>query len=227
MKLSRTASARLNAVLDDWLPPRLRDGQLFTAAARRLQGEGAIPIDEFKDRAFALSEPEFGDFYRFQSHALDQGETDLTPESADAVTRAVVGTRVLDVACGRGYLAERLAPDHQVVGCEIAVSSASPRFDTVAGSVERLPFADRSFETVVSTHTLEHVQHLALAIAELRRVCARRLVVVVPRQRPYRVTFNAHLHFFPYAWSVLAWTGTERSHSLELVGGDWLYIEEC
>jgi hypothetical protein len=53
-----------------------------------------------------------------------------------------------------------------------------------------------------------------------------RVVVVVPRQRPYRSTFNPHLHFFPYEFSLLAWTGTERPHSLSLAGGDWLYVED-
>ena len=78
----------------------------------------------------------------------------------------------------------------------------------------------------MSTHTLEHVQHLGSALAELRRVAAKRLVVVVPRQRPYRVTFNPHIHFFPYEFSLLAWTGTDRPYRCELVGGDWLYVEE-
>jgi ubiquinone/menaquinone biosynthesis C-methylase UbiE len=93
------------------------------------------------------------------------------------------------------------------------------------GNIEELPFRDGAFDTVVSTHTLEHVQHLAAAIAELRRVARERLVVVVPRQRPYRVTFNPHIQFFPYRFSLLAWTGTEHEHRLELVGGDWLYVE--
>ncbi len=133
---------------------------------------------------------------------------------------------MLDVASGRGYLAERLAGSHRVVGCDIAVLSSSPRYHTVQGSIERLPFATGAFDTAVSTHTLEHVQHFELALAELRRVCTRRLVVVVPCQRPYRVTFNAHLHFFPYEWSLLAWTGTDHAYSLDLIGGDWLYTEE-
>jgi ubiquinone/menaquinone biosynthesis C-methylase UbiE len=79
---------------------------------------------------------------------------------------------------------------------------------------------------VVSTHTLEHVQHLDRALDELRRVARRRLIVVVPKQRPYAVTFNPHIHFFPYRWSVLAWTGTAATHTCELVGGDWLYVED-
>ena len=42
----------------------------------------------------------------------------------------------------------------------------------------------------------------AAALAELRRVAAKRLIVVLPKERPYRYTFNLHLHFFPYRYQV-------------------------
>jgi hypothetical protein len=57
-------------------------------------------------------------------------------------------------------------------------------------------------------------------------VARQRIVVVVPHQRPYRATFNPHIHFFPYKFSLLAWTGTDHPHTLDLVGGDWLYVED-
>ncbi|MCU1429662.1 MAG: SAM-dependent methyltransferase, partial [Actinomycetia bacterium] len=143
----------------------------------------------------------------------------------------VTGERVLDVACGAGFLSGLLADrGHEVVGCDVAVSAgrrgADPRVQWCDGNLEELPFRDRAFDTVVSTHTLEHVQHLAGAIDELRRIAARRLVIVVPRQRPYAVTFNPHIQFFPYRFSLLAWTGTDYRHTIDLVGGDWLYVEE-
>ncbi|HMK10836.1 MAG TPA: class I SAM-dependent methyltransferase, partial [Acidimicrobiales bacterium] len=162
---------------------------------------------------------------------FEQGETDLTPESLDAVAASIVGDTVLDVACGKGYLASILARDHRVVGADVALATGDRAIRhhgalLCEANVERLPFRDGAFDTVVSTHTLEHVQHLGPALEELRRVAAKRLVVVVPRQRPYRVTFNPHIHFFPYKFSVLAWTGTDRPYRCELAGGDWLYVEE-
>ena len=51
-------------------------------------------------------------------------------------------------------------------------------------------------------------------------------MIVVPRQRPYRGALNPHIHFFPYRFSLMAWTGSERPYRCELVGGDWLYIED-
>jgi ubiquinone/menaquinone biosynthesis C-methylase UbiE len=229
--LSRTASLRINDALDRWLPPAFRDSQLLGKVVRRLYAPLTEDITTFKDRAFYLSRSEYAAFYQSLQSKVDQGITDLTPESLGAVIAAVDGRTVLDVACGRGYLAESLATrGHDVVGCDVATSAgrrgADQRVQWCDGNVEELPFRDGAFDTVVSTHTLEHVQHLGRALAELRRVARRRVVIVVPRQRPYRVTFNPHIQFFPYRFSVLAWTGTDHEHRLELVGGDWLYTED-
>lgn len=230
MKLSRRASLWITDMLDRYLPPSVRDSRLFGNLARRMYEGLAIDIVDLKDKAFYLSRAEFANFYQSMHSRFDQGVTDLTPESLDAVLAAVRDKSVLDVACGLGYVCERLAPEHDVVGCDVAVSAGRrgthPNVRWCDGNIEELPFRDRAFDTVVSTHTLEHVQHLGVALGELRRVARERIVVVVPHQRPYRTTFNPHIHFFPYRFSLLAWTGTARPHTLDLVGGDWLYVED-
>jgi SAM-dependent methyltransferase len=230
LRFSRRASLWINDALDRYLPPSVRDSRLFGKLARRMYDGLAIDIVELKDKAFYLSRAEFAAFYQSLHSRFDQGDTDLTPESLAEVLGAVRGERVLDVACGLGYVCERLAPNHDVVGCDVAVSAGRrgthPNVHWCDGNIEELPFRDRAFDTVVSTHTLEHVQHFGLALSELRRVARERIVVVVPHQRPYRTTFNPHIHFFPYRFSLLAWTGTDRPHTLELVGGDWLYVED-
>jgi SAM-dependent methyltransferase len=231
VKLSRKASLWINEALDRYVPPAMRDSKLFGFLARKMYGHLTIDIVELKDKAFYLSRAEFAAFYQNLRSRFDQGVSDLTAESLEAVLRAVTGHSVLDVACGLGYLCERLAPDHDVVGCDVAVSAgrrgSHPNVRWCDGNVEELPFRDDAFDTVVSTHTLEHVQHLGIALGELRRVARQRVVVVVPHQRPYKATFNPHIHFFPYRFSLLAWTGTDRPHTLDLVGGDWLYVEDA
>lgn len=59
-----------------------------------------------------------------------------------------------------------------------------------------LPYGNRVFDTVVCAHTLEHMKDYKKALAELRRVCSRRLMMIVPKQREYQYTFDLHLHFF-------------------------------
>lgn len=231
MRMSRARANQLNRILDDWLPPRLRDSRPMAALARRMFADLPIRIDEFKDRAFRLSRGDMADFYRNLDSRFDLGATDLTDGSMRAVVDSVAGGSVLDVACGKGALADRLSAEHHVVGCDVAVDRgdralAHRSFTAVEAVIESLPFASRCFDTVVSTHTIEHVLDPRSALDELRRVARRRVVVVVPRQRPYRVTFNPHLHFFPYEHSLLAWTGTDHVERCELVDDDWLYVED-
>jgi ubiquinone/menaquinone biosynthesis C-methylase UbiE len=78
-----------------------------------------------------------------------------------------------------------------------------PAVNFLQENIERLSFADNEFDTVISSHTLEHVQDAQAAIQELRRVTKSRLIVVLPKQRPYRYTFDLHLRFFPYSHTVV------------------------
>jgi hypothetical protein len=71
------------------------------------------------------------------------------------------------------------------------------------------------------------VLDIRAAIAELRRICTRRLVIVVPLEREYRFTFNAHIHFFPYPHSFLRHISPlPTSYDLRVIGRDLLYTEE-
>ena len=73
---------------------------------------------------FELTPEEFSLFYRSLDSHFDQGDTDLTPDSAEGVLEAVTGTTVLDVACGKGWLSSRLAQrGAQVVGVDLALTT--------------------------------------------------------------------------------------------------------
>lgn len=202
----------------NWLPARL------------LFGPDADLFLDFKERALNLTDEEFGEVYRTAHRVVIERETDLTKLSLAAVLESVVGDEVLEVGCGSGYLANRLSASHRVTATDIYVDDevrAKYRDVTfVTAPISRLPFADASFETVVSTHVLEHVQDLAGAMAELRRVARRRVIVVVPRQRPYRYTYDLHLHFFPYEYTLVAALNPLDRYTLRDLEGDWVYIEE-
>ena len=53
------------------------------------------------------------------------------------------------------------------------------------------------------THVIEHILDYRAAIAELRRITGRRLIIVVPRERESIYAFNPHFNFFPYRHSFL------------------------
>ncbi len=92
------------------------------------------------------------------------------------------------------------------------------------GTVEEIPFPDGYFDTVICAHTLEHVRDIPKAMNELRRVCSGRLIVVLPRQRPYRYTFDLHVHFFPYRFSVMNAISNQHG-TCRLMSNDWVYVE--
>ncbi len=100
------------------------------------------------------------------------------------------GHRVLDVACGTGVLtreAKSRAGSGQVVGLDlnpgmIAVASGlAPDIEWREGAAELLPFADRSFDVVVSQFGLMFFRDQAHALREMMRVLTPggRLVVAV------------------------------------------------
>ena len=91
------------------------------------------------------------------------------------------GKRVLDLGCAGGFMAEALAARGALVtGLDPAVAAVAAgraksrasgsAVDYLAGTGERQPFADDSFDVVVCVDVLEHVQDLTAVIAETRRV---------------------------------------------------------
>lgn len=91
------------------------------------------------------------------------------------------GARVLDVACGTGFgVLELSTRGFGAVGLDVdrrlcaLVASAARHFDVrakaVAGDACQLPFADGSFDAVMSRSFFEHVYDRDLAITEQLRV---------------------------------------------------------
>ncbi len=91
--------------------------------------------------------------------------------------------RVLDAACGVGYGAPIITASGAVstyTGLDRAneaLAIANHDFDSsgrafIKGDVYSLPFADASFDTVVSLETIEHLEHPDRALAEFKRVLA-------------------------------------------------------
>jgi ubiquinone/menaquinone biosynthesis C-methylase UbiE len=103
------------------------------------------------------------------------------------LVRERIGTvkdlRILEVACGRGGFVRELArAGAQVTGCDFSLSALRvgqskleqaegtdlPFF--VQGDVQNLPFADESFDLLVSCETIEHVPDVTSAMREMWRV---------------------------------------------------------
>ncbi|HSX16780.1 MAG TPA: class I SAM-dependent methyltransferase [Patescibacteria group bacterium] len=233
MKLSRNFSVKVLYVLDQWVPPIMRDSKWFMIVPLKLVlKHNARDFMTFKDWVFKSTDKEFGDLYERTALPQElQGETDLNEACLNEILKRVKGKRVLEVGCGRGLLADKLSAKNKVTGCDIVVSDTVrknyPAVKFVAGNIENLPFKDKSFDVVVTTHTLEHVKDLPTAVKELRRIAKEELIIVVPKQRPYKYGFSLHTQFFPYEWSLQGAFGYIKGKTtIKNLDGDWFYRQK-
>ncbi|MHB8242449.1 MAG: class I SAM-dependent methyltransferase [Solirubrobacteraceae bacterium] len=97
------------------------------------------------------------------------------------------GARILDAGCGSGRNMVELARYGSVTGIELSETSVAlarnrNAGEVVAGSVLEMPFADESFDLVVSLDVIEHLEDDLGALRELRRTVAPggSLLVTVP-----------------------------------------------
>ena len=143
------------------------------------------------------------------------------------------GEKILDISCGRGFLSRELArrnPKAEIWGCDINIPDSLKAFETdnlhfVVGNAAELPFEDDYFDIVISAHTLEHIIEAKRAYEELRRVCKKKLIIIVPCQREYHFTMDFHVQFFPYTHSLLQFTGNYNA-KVQKIDNDLFYEED-
>src|SRR5262245_46207064 len=107
---SRRMTNLIRYFLDDWLPPVVRDNRLLIwLLARSFHGPD-FDLD-FKRKAHEMSEEEFAAAYA--RLAVKGGgryrATDMTKAEIDWMVKEAIGPDVLEVGCGQGALALRLA----------------------------------------------------------------------------------------------------------------------
>jgi len=112
-----------------------------------------------------------------RAEAYRTSATHAAGEDLDAVVELCnphEGVKILDVATGGGHVARRL----REAGAEVVTLDPSPGMQPeVVARAEHIPFADGSFDVVVSRIAAHHFQHLGLAIGEMVRVSNRVLVI--------------------------------------------------
>ena len=101
---------------------------------------------------------------------------------------------LLDAGCGEGFVVDYLAqrnPNLKLTGIDVssdAIEYAKAHFGEKArfrpGSVYKLPFSDKSFDTILCSEVLEHLDDPNRAVGELKRVARKHVVITVPHE-PY------------------------------------------
>ncbi len=146
-----------------------------------------------------------------QPDLADVFERILVPSIFDRYARDLVerarpigpADRVLDLGCGTGIVArvlrERLGGATKIVGLDASppmiakARTVAPELEWHEGNAMALPFADRSFDLVLSQQMLQFVPDRAAALREVRRVLAPggRLIVSTWRPRSHQPLHDA------------------------------------
>jgi SAM-dependent methyltransferase len=124
---------------------------------------------------------------QFGSHAADYVASTVHSQGPDldqiaALVKGGGAARVLDLGCGGGHVSFTVAPhaaeivaydlsaDMLAAVAGVAVERGLGNIVTRQGSVEALPFADASFDLVLTRFSAHHWPSLATALQEARRV---------------------------------------------------------
>ncbi|RYY77130.1 MAG: class I SAM-dependent methyltransferase [Gammaproteobacteria bacterium] len=116
---------------------------------------------------------------------------------------------VLDVGCGEGRHIIHACLEHDILGIGVDLSSqdlkiASERFAPFNGQnpksqfflqqtdATRLPFADNSFDKIICSEVLEHIENYSGVLLEIKRVLKPEgtLAISVPRAWPEKICWR-------------------------------------
>lgn len=142
--------------------------------------------------------------------------------------------RVLDLGCGAGHVSLRLAPLVQQVTAydlaapmlaaveQLARERGAANITARQGAVETLPFADASFDLVVSRYSAHHWSDFAAALREARRVLApggRAIFIdVIAPERAVLDTFLQAMELLRDPSHVRNYSAREWTHALDAAG---------
>lgn len=147
-----------------------------------------------------LSSPSFQSVLRQASDWIDLQWSLVVARLAEVAPRA--RGRLLDVGCGdkpyeamfRPYVTEYVGIEH---GDTFSATSASgrPRKPDLVYDGARLPFEDRSFDTVLNIQVLEHTPHPKELVIEMGRVLKDDGVLILSAPFQFRLHEQPHDYF--------------------------------
>ena len=214
--------------MDECIPPLIRDSRWFMYPFYwyAYRGKNLRQVMDFKRLVHTFTEEDYKAFYAGLDTISRNRATDLNePSIRFMIGRLDARARtLLDVGSGNGYFLHRLRHTAlELHGCDIVDRDPGRTYAFTLASAERLPYADKQFDIVTCSHTIEHLLDLPKAITELKRVARRQLIIATPCQRYFYYTLDEHVHFFPHRHTLTSLIGM-RNHECRKLRGDWVYV---
>ena len=223
-------------IFEEILPPIIRDSFIFKLIVKKFYRSDKTH-EILKQQILWMSKEEYSNYYANIPEI--QGHTDNSEACIKKIIENILPSDVIDVGCGRGYLLDQIKKRHpnatnlNLNGSEIVKFeklnkiSEQNKFIIHEKPIESISDINLKFDTTICTHVLEHILEINRAYEELKKITKKRLIIVVPRERPYNYTFNGHLHFFPYEWSFIN-TIKPKTKNFKIfdIYRDFVYIED-
>ena len=92
---------------------------------------------------------------------------------------------IIDIGCGNGLITNELAKKYQVVGVDRSKSALEfVKGEKIAASCDSVPVEDQSFDLVLSSELLEHLDSPTFdkTVKELKRISKKYILIGVPNQ---------------------------------------------
>jgi 2-polyprenyl-3-methyl-5-hydroxy-6-metoxy-1,4-benzoquinol methylase len=129
-------------------------------------------------------------------------------------------TKLLDVGCGTGWLAEHFSDYTGIDGSPEAVAAAQAKQrPVVQGDVDqRLPFDDASFEGVILKDVLEHVADPVAVVRDVRRVLQPGGIVFASSPDAQRWVWDDYTHRRPFTRKGYRLLFADQGFTVDTVG---------
>ena len=217
-------------IMDELIPPVIRDSYWFMYPFYYIayHGKNIREKMNFKSLVKNFTEDEYKHFYEGLDSISRNRKTDLSESNIKYILKQVdpSANTILDAGCGRGYLLQRIKevyPRKSLFCLDVVNKLDDPSINFTEGYISRMPFADDRFDTVICTHTIEHLLNLQEGIDELVRVTKRQLIIVTPCQRYFYYTLDEHINFFPKK-ELLTTLFPFKNFVCKKINYDWVYI---
>jgi ubiquinone/menaquinone biosynthesis C-methylase UbiE len=106
--------------------------------------------------------------------------------------------KLLDAGCGLGEMLELYRNSYGIDSNKYVVEYCKTKgLNCLVGSAYKIPFKDKTFDTVLCSHLIEHLKSPEKAFKEFRRVLKKngRLIIIVPTMSGYKRD-KTHVRFW-------------------------------
>lgn len=232
MNINRRLTNIIRFIMDECIPPIIRDNKYFMYPFFWVayRGNNVEDVMKFKKNVYGFTDEEYKSFYSSLSSISRNRKTDLNSGCLQKIQQLIPNSAssVIDIGCGNGFLLNQLEiwyPHISLHACDVVKTSAERRGSFTVANVTNLPFADKSYDVTLCSHTLEHILDLQTAICQLKRITRQRLIIVVPCQRYYYYTLDEHVNFFQLREQLSYMLSIPVSQCVK-IQGDWLaYVD--